>query len=63
MGYCREKCIDGKLILPDMALGYKCAELICSVLMDKDFYISHLVKTQTFVTTFFIGLEKEPSGG
>ena len=49
MGYCREKCIDGKLILRDMALGYKCAELICSVLMDKDFYISHLVKTPNFV--------------
>lgn len=25
-----------------MALGYKCAELICSILMDPDFYISYL---------------------
>jgi Ran GTPase-activating protein (RanGAP) involved in mRNA processing and transport len=25
-----------------MSLGYKCAEVICSVLMDPDFYVSHL---------------------
>jgi hypothetical protein len=42
LGYCRQKCIDGRLLFADMALGYKCAELICSLLLDKAFYISHL---------------------
>lgn len=40
---CREKSIEGRLYLADMALGYRSAEVVCSILMDKQFYISRLV--------------------
>jgi len=43
LSYCREKCIAGRLVFPDMAFGYKCAEFICSLLMDSDYYISYMV--------------------
>jgi len=39
---CREHSIEGRLILQDIQLGYKCSEVLCSILMDKSFYISHL---------------------
>lgn len=61
--FCRTKCIDGKLLLSDMALGYKCAELLCSVLMDDDFYISYLVRYHTFIVrACSLGLEEKPFG-
>jgi hypothetical protein len=28
--------------MQDMQMGYKCSEVICSIIMDKVFYISHL---------------------
>lgn len=59
--YIQQKCIDGKLFLADMALGYKCAELLCSILMDEEFYISYLVSFK-IVNFTCLGLEKEPFG-
>ena len=28
--------------MQDLQLGYKCSEVLCSIIMDKTFYISHL---------------------
>ncbi|CDW87976.1 UNKNOWN [Stylonychia lemnae] len=40
--YCREKCVNGKILLQDMSMGQKCAEELCLIMMNPGNYISHV---------------------
>lgn len=39
---CHQRNIEGRISMADMSLGIKSAEVMCSLILDKDFYISHI---------------------
>ena len=39
---CHQRNIEGRISMTDMSLGIKSAEVMCSLILDKDFYISHI---------------------